>query len=79
MSFYIRQRSRDNNGANVDKASLSKEEKKERRRQRNKLEANKEFMKEALAFLNVKPCIDLFREICIGKKLQTNIPIDMMI
>ena len=58
---------------------MSKEEKKERRRQRNKLEANKEFMKEALAFLNVKPYIDLFREICIGKKLQTNIPIDMMI
>ena len=30
-------------------------------------------MKEALAFLNVKPYIDLFREICIGKKLQTNL------
>ena len=70
---YIRQLSRDNNGANVDKASLSKEEKKERRRQRNKLEANMEIMKEALAFHNVKPYIDLFREICIGKKLQTNL------
>ena len=66
---YIRQLSRDNNGANVDKASLSKEEKKERRRQRNKLEANMEIMKEALAFHNVKPYIDdTFRRVGIEDK-----------
>lgn len=70
---YIRQLSRENNGANVDKVSLSKEEKKEIRRQRNKLEANKEFIKDALSFLNVKPYIDLFREICMGKKLHANL------
>jgi len=70
---HIRQLSRDSIGANVDKASLSKEEKKERRRQRNKLEANKENIKDALSFLAVKPYINLFREISIGKKLQANL------
>lgn len=70
---FIRQLSRDNIGANVDKASLSKEEKKERRRQRNKLEANKEVIKDALSFLDVKPYIDFFREICVGKKLPANL------
>lgn len=52
---------------------MSKEEKKERRRQRNKLEANKENIKDALSFLAVKPYINLFREISIGKKLQANL------
>ncbi len=70
---FIRQLSRDSIGPNVDKASLSKEEKKEKRRQRNKYEANKEIIKETLLFHAVKSYIDLFREICIGKKLQANL------
>lgn len=70
---YIRQLSRDSIVANVDKASLSKEEKKEKRRLRNNYEANKEIIKEALTFHFVKPYIELFREICIGKKLPANL------
>lgn len=70
---YIRQLSRVGKKANVVKTSLSKEEKKEKRRLRNKYEANKEIIKEALSFFVVRPYIELFREICIGKKLTTNL------
>ena len=69
----FRQLSRGNNETDETKASLSKEEKKVKRRQKTKFEANKEALIDALSVLVVKPYIELFREVCIGKKLSADI------
>lgn len=69
----FRQLSRGNNDVNEVNASMSEEEKKEKRKKKKKYEAYEETLKDTLSVLVVKPYIELFREVYMGKKLSTDL------
>ena len=69
----FQQLSHEKNDSNEAKVSMSKEEKKEKRRQKKEYEANEEALKDALSAFVVKPYIEFFREVCIGKKLSVDL------
>jgi len=70
---FFRQLSRGNYETGETKTSMTKEEKKEIRRQKKKYEANREALNNTLSVHAVKQYIELFRKVYMGKKLSADL------